>query len=183
MNILDTYGWSSRLTRSLQSRPCPLGESAPCHVYLTAAREMSTAVFVNVHMAADWQGGLTVVVNTDRRFTMSETAVPMLDDHDQRRVFAAYVSGLKPNTTVPLSIVSSNNSTLYSLTMCTAPARPPVRFVVGGDTGSSENVIGVNKHVGRSNPSFVVNGGDVAYDNGLFACASAWDRCGGAQWC
>ncbi|KAF4652987.1 hypothetical protein FOZ61_009281 [Perkinsus olseni] len=177
-----TLFWSSRLFRSFGSRPCPHGQRTPCHVYLTAAQNMSSGMFVNIHTS-------TAVKSIDVRYT-SETGtdvltgsitadyfeVPHLDERDQRNVYAAYLPDLLPDSVVTFTVVADGDEWPGNYTFKTAPLSGEVKFVIGGDAGTSEVVEEINSHIGGQSPLFAVNGGDVAYDNGMFPCACTWDQ-------
>ncbi|KAF4666308.1 hypothetical protein FOL47_004142 [Perkinsus chesapeaki] len=178
-----TLFWSSRLLRSFGPRPCPHGQRSPCHVYLTPAKNMSNSMFVNVHTSIAISSLDIEYISHKGEESVSgsisadQFEVPHLDEHDQRNVYSAYLSDLIPDAIVTFTIRSNDNKlsdTEY--TFRTAPINGEVKFLVGGDAGTSKVVEEINSLIGEQSPLFAINGGDVAYDNGMFTCACTWDQ-------
>ncbi|KAF4671444.1 hypothetical protein FOZ61_000066 [Perkinsus olseni] len=173
--------WSSRMFRTFTSSPrfCPPDQLEPCHVYLTPAQNMTDSMFVNVHMGSNTQslkvhynmkGGPEIgVIDAD------EFEVPLLDWRDQRNVYAAYLPDLTPGGVVEFTLESDRKHFDEVYRFRTANLTGTVHFTDGGDAGTSTYVQEVNSHVGKYDPLFAVDAGDVAYDNGLFTCACVWD--------
>ena len=60
----------------------------------------------------------------------------------------------------------------YSFTLPTAAG---LRFVVGGDWGSTNDGLDLVKRMAELKPHVIFIGGDVVYDNAFHSCACAWD--------
>ncbi|EER09693.1 conserved hypothetical protein [Perkinsus marinus ATCC 50983] len=176
-----TLFWSSRLFRSFGRRPCPNGQRTPCHVYLTAAQNLSNSMFVNVHTSTSIKSIYVKYSSHKDDNTIGGVIgadnfeVPHLDEHDQRHVFAAYLPDLLPDAVVSFNLMADGDLWPQNYTFRTSPLNGEVKFVIGGDTGTSDVVEDINSHIGPQSPLFAVNGGDVAYDNGMFPCACTWD--------
>lgn len=165
-----TLFWNSRLLRS--TNYCL---TTPCHVYLTAGSDLTSEVFINVHVPIDGPSQLSVVVNGNISVSMSESAMPLLDTNDQRRVFSAYVRGLSEGAEQSFQIMDETapigEETYYFRTAGVGG----FSFVTGGDSGSSVFAQKIISEMVAKKPDLLVVGGDIAYDNGMISCACVWD--------
>lgn len=91
-----------------------------------------------------------------------------------------HLSGLKPNTTYYLNLSDGDDNPLAGSTEYKIRTIPdgdePIRFITGGDMGTSEDVRTLLRHAASWNPDFVVVGGDVAYANGKLTSVHLWDK-------
>ena len=177
VTFASTLRWNSRMMRSYAPDPCPA--PGPCHVYLTAGSDLTSEVFVNVHMPADSTKFLTINVN-DGQVVVNATEfdTPLLDKHDQRLVYSAYISGLTPGANHSFTITADSGVVgESSYEFRTAPASDAdFNFVVAGDAGTSDFTDAVMTQMIATSPYLAVIGGDVAYDNGFMSCACVWDK-------
>lgn len=169
-----TLRWNSRMMRSFAPHPCP--GPGPCHVYLTAGADLTSEVFVNVHMPVDSAKYLTVNVNNGAIvLNATEFPTPLLDSHDQRLVFAVYVSGLAAGSDHSFTLSTEAGAVgEEKYEFRTAPS-DAVKFVVAGDAGVTDFTAQIMTQMIAQSPHVAVIGGDVAYDNGFLSCACTWD--------
>lgn len=179
--------WSTRFMRSFSRSPC-YGESGapiqPCHVYLTAGRDLTSEVFVNVHLPLTAAGvGIEIHIETEedtgshniKKVDAELFAFPLLDPRDQRLVYSAHLKELSPSTSYRFRIMHREyigESYYYYRT----PSRDSMVVSVGGDAGVTKitkSIFARMTTLGSS--SLGIIGGDVAYDNGMYACACTWD--------
>lgn len=170
-----TLRWNSRMMRSTTAKPCE--GSGPCHVYLTAGADLTSEVFVNVHMPPNLTSGLWVKVVGGSTIVATEFETPLLDYHDSRSVFSAHLSALPAGAEIAFSLETSvgpvGEEVYY---FRTAPLGEDFNFVVAGDSGLTSETLSVITEMIATDPYLGIIGGDVAYDNGLMACACAWDE-------
>jgi hypothetical protein len=170
-----TVRWNSRMMRSLSPEPCP--GPGPCHVYLTAGQDLTSEVFINVHLPHDSAEFLTINVNGGKLIlNATEFETPLLDKHDRRLVYAAFISGLEAGSDNEFTLQTDKGpvgETVYEFK--TAPA-DEIRFSVAGDSGTTSYADDIMTLMIATSPHVAVIGGDVAYDNGLISCACVWDK-------
>jgi len=167
--------WSSRWMRSASINPCPPDGTDPCHVYLTAGSNLTSEVFVNVHLPLHTKGSSLVVYLGHAEVVAEEYQVPLLDDHLQRRFFVAHLTGLKAENSFSLRIgFRTVGEEAYWFRMVPGDGSP-VSMVIAGDSGITETADKIMAQMIRSRPHVVFIGGDVAYDNGLLSCSCVWD--------
>jgi hypothetical protein len=192
-----TVRWNSRMMRSFAPEPCP--GPGPCHVYLTAGKDLTSEVFINVHLPEDSTTSLTIRVNNGEKIVKATRFdTPLLDRHDKRLVFSVFISGLKPGSENQFTLEtdtgplgggykekggSSKSSletdgtdvmgTIYEFR--TAPSHE-IRISIAGDSGTSSYTDKIMAQMIATSPHIAVIGGDVAYDNGFISCACVWDK-------
>ncbi len=83
----------------------------------------------------------------------------------QERVFRCELTGLTPGAEYQFQVGDSSNG--YRFRTMPATLTDELRFISGGDAGVNEHVLANNKLAALQDPSFVLMGGDVAYDNGV----------------
>ena len=167
--------WNTRLLRSYMPRPCD-GNPSVCYVYLTAGGNLSSSVFVNVHIPINTATFLElnldagrVVVNATRFDT------PTLDPLDQRDVYSVYLSELMPGSEFSFTLRTDNGAVGEDAYWFRTSGMDTVRLAIGGDAGVTTVTDKIVHQMVARNPDVIVIGGDVAYDNGNFACACVWD--------
>ncbi len=127
-----------------------------------------------------------------------ETCVPMQEygmpsDTEaaaQRSIRAALLQGLHPGTKYRFRLLEQANDAhgqrlQWSTTrrfrtvagsVDLGPDTPPIRFVVGGDSGSTTASRLMMRAAAARSPDFAVHGGDLAYGNALSSCCRLWDN-------
>jgi hypothetical protein len=174
-----TLRWNSRMMRSFSPNPCP--GPGPCHVYLTAGSDLSTEMFVNVHMPLGSTKSMNVTFTNSegQQVTVHATEfdVPLIDKHDDRLVFSAYLSNLRPGSEVSFTLLSDSGEKVGedAYYFKTASSNGALNFVVAGDGGLTDYTTRIMEQMISKRPLVGFIGGDVAYDNGLLSCACVWD--------
>jgi len=177
----STLRWNSRMMRSFSADPCP--GPGPCHVYLTAGSDLTSEMFVNVHLPlSSATTTLRVVFNDKSGSRVSVNAmefdVPLIDKHDDRQVFSAHLSNLSAGDEITFNVVADNGVTIGESVYYfrTAQSNGELKFVVAGDSGLTDQTLEImTQMVSTVKPLVAFIGGDVAYDNGLLSCACVWD--------
>jgi len=107
----------------------------------------------------------------------SSTEIDGVEDHYYHKV---HITGLEPNTTYYLNLSDGDGKPLTGSTEYKIRTIPTgdeaIRFITGGDMGTSEDVRTLLRHTASWNPDFVVVGGDVAYANGKLNNVHLWDK-------
>ena len=167
--------WSSRFMRSFMDSPC--SGKGPCHVYLTTGPDLTSEVFVNVHLPITMNVAfLTVDVNGGAfRVNATEFATPLLDPHDQRLIFSAFIPRLAPGSDHFFKLSTNDGPVGEQMYEFRTAPLTEASFVTAGDAGISKLTETVIEQMVKVRPHFAVIGGDVAYDNGYLSCACAWD--------
>jgi hypothetical protein len=176
VHLSSTAQWSSRWMRTASIDACSPDGSEPCHVYLTAGSDLTSEVFVNVHLPLKMEGSRLWVISNDAQVEAEEYSVPMIDPHMQRRFFVAHLTGLKDGeNTFSLRIGGiSVGESVYSFV--TVPKDiTAARFAIAGDSGVTHTADQIMERMIASKPHVAFIGGDVAYDNGLLSCSCVWD--------
>ena len=167
--------WRFPVFRSTQDSPCREGILV-CHVYLTAGPDLTTGVYVNVHLGPDAVSFLDVRVDgSDKGARAEPIPTPALHARDQRQVFSVLLKDLSPGTQHSFTLwcnLGSLGDTPYTFRTASLEG---VKFAIGGDAGVSVVSNDVLEQIVQTNPDLIVIGGDVAYDNGVAACACVWD--------
>ena len=172
-----------------------------CHLYLTVAEDLSTQVYVNAHVKTG-APPLVVCYNVDTAPAAatvgedppSETCVPMqeygmpadTEPAAQRSIRAALLQRLHPGMKYRFRLVEqASNGHGERLQWSTARRfrtvagsvelgtdTPAIRFVVGGDSGSTTASRLMMRAAAARSPDFAVHGGDFAYANALSSCCT-----------
>jgi len=176
-----TVRWSSRWTRYNAAKPCP--GPGPCHVFLTAGQDLTSQVFVNVHLPKNSAQTLTIDINNGQQHVpATEFDTPVLDPHDERLVYAALVSGLSAGSIHSFRLFTEEGQigeTYYEFRTSPAsndPRAGVLNFVVTGDGGTTGMTEQIMAQMVAARPYVAIIGGDVAYDNAFFSCACVWDK-------
>ena len=170
-----TLRWNSRMMRSYSPAPCP--GPGPCHVYLTAGSDLTSEVFVNVHLPLKTAPQFLQVNVNNGQFVINATefSMPLLDAHDQRIVFSAFISGLAAGTVNSFSLSTDKGPMGESLYEFRTASSSDVSVVIAGDAGVTDFTDQIMTQMIATRPYLAVIGGDVAYDNGFLSCACTWD--------
>lgn len=173
---LEGVHWSTRVSRSYEPVPCPEGQ-LPCHVYLTAAKYISTSVYVNAHThpsvqsvnVSYWQNASDTVVSV----RANRFAITGLEKRGDRAIHSILLNNLTPETVYYFLV--QGDSTVRKFR--TGPGgMNPYRFASGGDIGNTDAGVQITARTAEMDPLFVIAGGDLAYSNGLRSCYPCWDK-------
>jgi hypothetical protein len=166
-------------TRVMRTSGCPGSDpTLVCHVYLTAASEVTTSVFFNVHLPSSSDVESVFISLNGSNHLASELVLSTsgLDKQDERRVFSVFINNLTPKTDYTFTLKSEGNALIGSETYgFRLPGTDSVRLAIGGDAGVTYTSKRIVELMHASDPDLIVIGGDVAYDNGIAACACLWD--------
>ena len=161
-------------TRALRYPHCT---QPVCHVYLTAGEDLTSSVFINIHSQTSTQ---VVDIKMDD-LTLHTTQVLAsslsgLDSQDDRNVFNVFLSDLVPGKDYEFQVVTAGATEQEAKTFkFRLPRSDAIKMSVGGDAGVTQTSRKIFQLMYASNPDLIVIGGDMAYDNGLAACACLWD--------
>lgn len=135
----------------------------------------SSATDVQVHYGPDKK-------SSPSEFPNRQTSESQVIPSTSRKVHYSHLTGLKPGTEY-----------YFMVTGTAAPGRPvqrispavlkfktvnetgPLKFVLGGDMGTSPEVDQVSRLAAKTDPDFALIGGDIAYDDGLPTSIRLWD--------
>lgn len=171
INFSESMVFSTRFIRSFADPYCTEGV---CHVYLTAGPDLTSSVFVNVHLPLRSAEHLDLTVDGGNAMRMTQFLNPWLDEADQRQIFSVFVSNLTAG--VHAFSLSTNlgkigdEEYLFKL-----PNQESIKFAIGGDAGVTLTSDLIVREMYKTDPHVIIIGGDVAYDNGFYACACMWD--------
>ncbi len=93
----------------------------------------------------------------------------------ERTVHHATLTGLKPDTTYYFVAGSEETGFSDEETFRTLPEDGELRYLVGGDQGTSDGFRAVNRAAAKTNPHFALIGGDMAYADGLWRNTATWN--------
>ncbi len=158
--------------------------SAPSHIYLTWQGEPSTSVTVNYHTLESAQASEVRFDRESRggefgayRFRIAGSRHRISGLEDRRTINVVELTGLEPSTAYFFIAGDETNGFSTELKFRTVPDDDrPVRFVVGGDMGISQEAAQLIGIAGEKDPLFAVIGGDLAYANGRLSSHRRWDR-------
>lgn len=74
------------------------------------------------------------------------------------------ITGLKPDTEYQFRI--SGTGAVHRFRTMPAKATDTIQFISGGDCGTRDAAVRINRIAAQQNPRFALIGGDLAYDNG-----------------
>jgi hypothetical protein len=144
-----------------------------CHVYLTAGEDLTSSVFVNVHVAASVEN-VKIDFFHDVQLHAISTESSGLDSQDRRQVLYGYIEGLESGKDYDFRILAGDHkSETYKFRL---PNIDGIKMSIGGDAGVTHTSRKIIQLMHSSNPDLIVVGGDMAYDNGIAACACLWDE-------
>jgi hypothetical protein len=176
IHFSPTAQWSSRWIRTASIDACPANGNEPCHVYLTAGADLTSEVFVNVHLPLGMTGSSLIVIANGAQVTAEEYTVPMLDPHMQRRFFVAHLTGLRDGeNSFVLRLEGARVGESNYLFLTVPKDASAARFAFAGDSGVTNTANEIMEKMIASRPHVAFIGGDVAYDNGLLSCSCVWD--------
>ncbi len=179
ISILTTSMWLTP--------PLAIAGDAPQHVVFTYAGDPSTTLTVNWQTTTSPAWAPVVHFSTSPREGVSphkpqqtHGLTSVIDGLKNRFIHRVQLTGLQPNTTYYLSIGAQDGKVPQGSPEYKIRTIPdddsPLRFVTGGDMGTSEEVRTLLKHAATQNPDFAVVGGDVAYANGKLENVTLWDQ-------
>ena len=175
-HVNSSAQWNSRWMQSASIQPCPPDGTKPCHVYLTAGSDLTSDIYVNVHLPLNMPGSRLVVHFNRAEVAAEEYTVPLLDNYMQRRFFVAHLTGLNKGDNSFFLRIGDTTIGEEEYWFRTIPdTDTAVSFVVAGDVGVTRETKMIMERMMESKPYVAFIGGDVAYDNGLLSCSCAWD--------
>lgn len=158
--------------------------TAPTHIIFTYMGDPSTTLTVNWQTHAAEPGAAVVHYDTvshadgtpaDYAHSAKGKFV-QIEGLENRDYFRAELTGLKAATTYYIMVGDQALGLSEELKVKTIPNDDrPLRFVTGGDMGTSPHSRTLMKHSASYNPQFAVIGGDIAYANGRLEAVSRWD--------
>lgn len=181
---LEPVSISFKGMRALSSEVCNSGLK-PCLVYLTAAGNTSSSVFVVFHTNYRMK-------SPSVRFSTSKQASPLdyeltalvdyieMDLEVTRFVYMAYLSHLEQKPIYFVAgdgqIVESYSAERSFLPTVSSLSHGPLRIISTGDVGLTDLSSKMLAAAAARDPSLFLFGGDLAYANGMKACYRRWDR-------
>ena len=107
------------------------------------------------------------------KITVASSRIEGLED---REIYHARMDDLKPASTYYLIVGSAAQGFSKEVKVRTLPGdNSPLRFVTGGDMGTSNATRILLRHAASRDPQFAVIGGDIAYANGDLKNVDSWD--------
>jgi hypothetical protein len=156
----------------------------PKHFYLTYSGDPVNSIDINFFLERE-SDGVTVHVDTESRggkvaeykntidATYTQSLIELVD---RRALYVVALKNLKPNTEYYFVAGSPKYGYGKERKFRTlAGGNAPIRFVNGGDMGTSNRARALSKLAGMEDPDFAVIGGDIAYADGLLGGAAKWD--------
>jgi len=162
--------------------PCS-SPAVPRHVYLTWQRDTSTTMTVNyqtmeatdasaVHYDTQSRNGIV----SEYRFSASGTRHKIAGLEDGRTIHWVELSQLEPGRTYYFVAGDAKNGFTTERKFQTIPGgSQKLRFVVGGDMGTSPAMPILMSQAARQEPNFAVVGGDIAYAGDQLTNYTRWD--------
>lgn len=161
--------------------------STPMYPVFTYAGDPCTTLTVNWQTLSELPQLPSVHVSTLPRKELAEPSeyiiygkTSQLKGVEGRFYHRVHLKKLKPNTTYYLNLCDGDGSFLSGspeYKVLTIPEDDSaLRFVTGGDMGTSEDVRTLLRHASGWDPHFAIVGGDVAYANGQLGKAHLWDK-------
>ena len=158
-------------------------QEAPRHVLFTWQGDTGTTLTVNFqtftaveHRARVYWDTVSrdgVVEDYRHRLDCDTTTIPGLDD---RFVHRAELTDLAPGGVVHLVVGDPQRGISREYRVRTIPHDGrPLRCVTGRDMGTEARTRQLLRHAARTDPDFVLIGGDVAYGNGRPEHVDRWD--------
>lgn len=159
------------------------GQAAPRHVYLTWQGDTSRTITVN-YQTLEPGGASTVYFDTKPRngrlsgyqfmAVGRSHLVPGLEDG--RKVHWVDLGNLIPGQTYYFIAGDSQHGLTAERKFRTVPAGSgKLRFVTGGDMGTSSDLATLLRQAAKLSPAFGVVGGDLAYANDTMTNYARWD--------
>lgn len=168
--------FNTRFLRTFTEPGCKDVHNGVCHVYLTAGPDLTSSVFVNVHLPKDRDvASLKITVDGTRELSGTEFRTPALDERDQRHVYSVFVGSLSSGQDHSFTLSSNNGPVGEPVYWFRLASTSSIKLAMGGDAGVSDIGTKVLDKIMTTSPDVLVVAGDSAYDNGFFTCACARD--------
>ena len=160
-----------------------LSHAAPRHVCLTWQGDTSTTMTINYQIMGDAETS-AVYYDTkprkdrisDYRFHETGTQHKVKGLEDARTIHWVELTQLKPGETYYFVAGDAKNGFTAERKFRTIPDNDQkLRFVEGGDMGTSPSMPVLVQQAARQEPSFAVVGGDIAYANDALTNYAKWD--------
>lgn len=141
---------------------------APDTLFLTWQRDPTTT------MTVQWVGAPGETRDTNIYYGpakggvwQTEPTVPRSYAQTSFKVFRAELTKLTPGADYEFRI--GKQSPTYRFRTMPARATDAIQFISGGDVGVNSHAVANNIQAARQDPQFAIIGGDLAYENGLWA--------------
>lgn len=162
-----------------------LRDALPLYTYLTWQGDTSTTMTVNYQTTSSTAISRVHYDTVPRHGVPEDYAmqvdgsahtIPGLDAYTPRFVHTVELTGLTPDTEYCFIAGDPTDGFTWERKFRTLPdGNAPIRFVTGGDMGTSLEVEQLNSQAAAVEPQFALIGGDVAYANGDVSSYAAWD--------
>lgn len=157
----------------------------PLHTYLTYSDDPATTIDINL-VIKEKVPGVSVYFDTKSRdgerdkyanHAMAAYYQTTLEILDRRACYMACLKDLKPGETYYFVAGDEENGFTKERSFRTLRGGDaPLRFINGGDMGTSPRTEKLLKLAGEVDPEFGVIGGDIPYSNGLLAEYGDWEK-------
>ncbi len=152
------------------------------NIFLTwEKQDMVHTMTINYHTPVQSGNERTVVLyDTESRsgrpngYRFRERAESRTVRRLKRSIHHATLTGLEPDTTYYFIAGSAEMGFSEEQSFRTLPASGELRFVVGGDMGTSDEVRQLHRVAARTDPQFALIGGDIAYADGKWRNTATW---------
>jgi hypothetical protein len=157
--------------------------AAPRHVYLTWQGDTSRTMTINYQTLEPAETS-TVYFDTKSghgrtnayQFAVTGASHQIPGLVDERKIHWVELSGLQPGETYYFIAGDSKTGFSREQKFRTVPAGPQkLRFVIGGDIGTSASVAPLLQQAAKTSPAFGAVGGDIAYANDALTNYQRWD--------
>lgn len=183
--MLGDVSVSTRLSRWLVlGDSCPQG--APCYVYATLVQNSSTSCYLNIHTSVKTEtlkvkyrrvidhieSGETEEKNATFAFALD------VEGRGSRRVHTILLKNLLPGSEYLIDIIYSNR-TQKTVKYKTLPESLPtegIKMIYWTDLLRTDQMKAYLAELANNPVNLIHFGGNIAYDNGIFACYQCWDE-------
>jgi acid phosphatase type 7 len=143
----------------------PLKGEKPSTVYLTWVQDPTTTMVIRWHSLKKQRISEVYYQEKDQDQWQCEKGSYQRLSQSDLLVHSVEITGLQPDTEYVFKIGKSH--TLYRFKTCPTKLDRPLRFAVGGDGYFYLRLFRkMNKEIAKTDPDFVIFGGDLAYTNG-----------------
>lgn len=159
-------GWLACSTLALFVSEVKAEEFDPVGIFLTWQHDPTTSITIDWHtVPEDGDRETKLQYRVQGSSPWRETIGLTLNfPHTDRFIHRVELRFLEPGTTYQFRF--GEDSRTYSFDTMPADLTEPLVFVTGGDGGIGEDFRRMNNVVMKYDPSFILWGGDIVYDNG-----------------
>ncbi len=160
-----------------------LSQASPRHVYLTWQGDTSTTITINYQTMGDAETSSVYYDTKPRKEKINDYRLHATGTHhkikgleDGRTIHWVELTKLKPGETYYFVAGDPKNGFSAERKFQTIPDNHgKLRFVEGGDMGTSPTMPLLVKQAAQQEPNFAVVGGDIAYANDVLTNYARWD--------